>query len=132
MENNNRQGCRWTKASERLPEVDNKNPKHYIFLNDVNHQATNIYTGFIDSFPSMITNYLFDWKWLDESIETCATSSENYWKQRCESAERVSFNYMEQLKAAEAYAYMAFSKITGVMSGDEEKLFNEWQQIKNK
>jgi hypothetical protein len=40
-----------------------------------------------------------------------------YWKKRCE--------------AAEAYAYMAFSKITGVMSGEEERLFNQWQQIKS-
>lgn len=54
----------WVKAMERLPDIDNKNPKHYLFLNEVNHHAIDIWTEFITNFPPLITSRLFDWKWL--------------------------------------------------------------------
>src|SRR6188768_702550 len=125
MENNHRQGCRWIEFSERLPKpkVDVV-IKEYSGVLDIGFYSDK--DGMVHTESDLGPLSINQCYWLDESIEPCATSSENYWKQRCEAAERVSFNYMEQLKAAEAYAYMAFSKITGVMSGDEEKLFNEW------
>lgn len=57
---------RWVKASERLPVIDNKNPKHYVFLNDVNHNAINIWTEFIRDFPPMILVNKLDWQWLEK------------------------------------------------------------------
>ncbi len=117
---------KWINASERLPKqrVDVV-IKEYSGVIDIGWYSELDWMFHTESDLGPLSPNQVEW--LDES-ESC---SENYWKQRCEAAERVSFNYMEQLKAAEAYAYMAFSKITGVMSGDEEKLFNEWQQSKN-
>lgn len=60
-------GLKWVKASERLPEIDNKKPKHYLFRNDVNHHAINIWTEFIHGFPPLIMAYKLDWEWLDET-----------------------------------------------------------------
>ncbi len=45
------------------------------------------------------------------------TSSENYWKQRCE--------------AAEEYTYVIMSRVTEPMTDAEERYFNQWQQLKN-
>lgn len=53
-------------ATDRLPIIDKKNPKHYVFVNNITHQALNIWTEFIDSFPPIITNYKYDWEWLEE------------------------------------------------------------------
>jgi hypothetical protein len=77
MENNNRQGCRWTKASEQKPESDGA----YV----VKIHGKKFITTFDKGIGFGISGPL---EWLDESIEPCATSSENYWKQRCEAAER--------------------------------------------
>jgi len=126
---------KFIKASERLPEKDyNYFVKKYNFDKSSTYNTTcsfknGKWVGYYGTWGNLVEEKdIFEW--LDESIEPCATSSENYWKQRCEAAEKVSFNYMEQLKAAEAYAYMAFSKITGVMSVDEDELFNKWQNSK--
>ena len=81
MENNNRQGCRWIKASERLPE---NNVKAF-WRKQINHDY---YVGY-DYFNDHRFMELDKIEWLDESIEPCATSSENYWKQRCEAAEKI-------------------------------------------
>lgn len=61
---NDKELYQFVKASERLPDIDNENPKHYLFLNEVNHHAIDIWTEFITNFPPLITTRLFDWKWL--------------------------------------------------------------------
>jgi len=123
----NRQVCRWTKASEfeykprqtYFAKWEAGYPKGFgIKSTGFFQESDGTFFWHVQGFVPVGASEHKDLYILDESIEPCATSSENYWKQRCE--------------AAEAYAYMAFSKITGVMSGDEEKLFNEWQQLKNK
>ena len=71
MENNNRQGCRWVKASERNPD---KEGLYFVKMadgeKDVNRYAE-FYTG--DGIEWLDETVLY---WLDESIEPCATSSE--------------------------------------------------------
>lgn len=66
----------WKECSDGMPVIDNKNPKHYIFLNTVNHVATNIYTGFIDGWPPLLLprNH---WKYLDESPSPSLLQQEN-------------------------------------------------------
>ncbi len=32
----------WIKASDLLPIIDRDNPQHYLFINDVTHNAVNI------------------------------------------------------------------------------------------
>ncbi len=61
----NRQGCRWTKASERLPEADGK-----YFVRYVESKTRNfIDLEYIKESPS-------SYEWLDESIEPCADQTE--------------------------------------------------------
>lgn len=79
----NRQGCRWVKVKEKgLPE-----------------KPLDVHWRFSDGKPACnqdieylirknrYQNVLDNLEYLDESIEPCATSSENYWKQRCELSE---------------------------------------------
>ena len=88
MENNNRQGCRWTKCSEQMPDLsqyaepelhfrfDGKKVCGVQFMSDgFEVKILSIYHGFYNK-------DLHRLEYLDESIEPCATSSENYWKQR--------------------------------------------------
>ena len=81
MENNNRQGCRWVKCSDRLPEdsgwycIKNFSPSGWVWFDAerksfIHHNEPQILHG----------NVL----WLSESIEPCATSSENGFKEECE------------------------------------------------
>jgi hypothetical protein len=70
MENNNRQGCRWVKCSDRLPDKEGI----YTVKRHFSEQPEKAeYTG------SIFTNYqgYIVKEWLDESesIEPCATSS---------------------------------------------------------
>ena len=68
MENNNRKGCRWTKASERLPEEN----KLYIIKygrNEIQYASLFVIKHKVELKMNV--------EWLDESpIEPCATSSE--------------------------------------------------------
>jgi hypothetical protein len=101
MENNNRQGCRWTKASEREPSIGD----YYYCKVDTKQDC--IVKTVVEWGEHKNGEFKYnDWdldnvahfgdfgedaeviEWLSESIEPCATSSENYWKQRCEAAER--------------------------------------------
>jgi len=95
MENNNRQGCRWTKCSEQMPDLsqyaepelhfrfDGKKVCGVQFMSDgFEVKILSIYHGFYNK-------DLHRLEYLDESIEPCATSSENYWKKRCEAAEKI-------------------------------------------
>ncbi len=102
MENNNRQGCRWTKPEDKLPEYLNKG-----FSKMSDYVPVRIYDDYEKRVIYSTARYCHDRKmwfdimhnsenncvinpieWLYESIP-CATSSENYWKQRCEAAEGV-------------------------------------------
>jgi len=65
----------WIKCTDGLPVIDKKKPQHFIFLNEVNHHAINIWTEFIDKFPTLITSRLMDWKWLDESTSTLSPTN---------------------------------------------------------
>lgn len=67
-------GCVWVRADKKLPVIDKENPRHIVFVNDVNHQSVNIYTGLNKEFPPMIRHYIHDWKWLDESSESSPES----------------------------------------------------------
>jgi len=67
MENNNRQGCRWTKASERLPEEN----KLYIIKygrNEIQYASLFVIKHKLELKMNV--------EWLDESIEPCVISSE--------------------------------------------------------
>ncbi len=68
MENNNRQGCRWVKPEDKLPK---KEGTYYI-----NEEP---YRQFFDPLNESSKKYWIEnvIEWLDESIEPCATSSEN-------------------------------------------------------
>ena len=118
MENNNRQGCRWTKASERLP----KKQAHARWDTELG-LLTNFESflefsgrGFFRSYHDRNNPDLKEIEWLDESIEPCATSSENYWKQRCEAAEKVFDSFPINLCIAK---------------NGENKALKNWVQIKN-
>jgi len=81
MENNNRQGCRWVKASERLPEKFEV--LHLKIHNSPSFMNVGMYSKKNNSFKvqddnySTATSYPIEIvEWLDESIEPCATSSE--------------------------------------------------------
>ncbi len=80
MENNNRQGCRWVKASERLPEDKSDDTTMIIFRNLQNVKLMPIYPSYTRNIKALLQNDLTGWEWLDESIEPCATSSEIDWK----------------------------------------------------
>jgi hypothetical protein len=118
MENNNRQGCRWTKASERTPSHQQEiNCKHF------GHPCSAKYWDSPDKGKRFFDikgsqNIFFERfneiEWLDESIEPCATSSENYWKQRCEAAEAV----IEQADQF-PFSYKDFNE------------YRQWQQLKS-
>jgi len=73
MENNNRQGCRWTKASERLPDrfkdVVIKTKRGKLAVTCVDGK------GKFDTYPLRDDDKIVYWLDLDESIEPCATSS---------------------------------------------------------
>jgi hypothetical protein len=91
MENNNRQGCRWTKASERLPDMEK-----VVYLKDnVGLERLGNFYEVDDGYDEkVISIWLYiqpngahegfriqqknfnHYFWLDESIEPCATSSE--------------------------------------------------------
>lgn len=86
MENNNRQGCRWTKASERLPESDS--PNYHFRLNGFDKVNGNFLdmenetVFWVNGCGAFEDYYIYkkDFdkiEWLSESIELCATSSEN-------------------------------------------------------
>jgi len=68
MENNNRQVCRWVKASERLPE---KKGMYHCKAYGRNTLFTDV------EIKNISPNHLDGFEWLSESIEPCATSSEN-------------------------------------------------------
>ena len=93
MENNNRQGCRWVKASERLPEGRGKEnsviirgcnmPRDifghgvggkFVAYGFINFDKENPKFYFEHGKDSYLSNETIEW--LDESIEPCATSSE--------------------------------------------------------
>ncbi len=48
---------------------------------------------------------------LSESIEPCATSSENYWKQRCEAAEKVFDEFEEDTNLSYYNSYRNWEKL---------------------
>ena len=78
----NRQGCRWTKASGQSKEDGWFYDADFLrtITEKVNEQewGETLSMEEVESVLKVI-----------ESIEPCATSSENYWKQRCEAAEAV-------------------------------------------
>ena len=80
MENNNRQGCRWVKASGQSKEDGWAYDADFLrtITEKVNEQewGETLSMEEVEAVLKVI-----------ESIEPCATSSENYWKQRCEAAE---------------------------------------------
>jgi len=107
----NRQGCRWTKCSDKKPPI---NPDEEVVFRDFEGAKT-IYIVTEESLKIIMPT---QYEYLDESIEPCATSSENYWKQRCELIEELvdKFGHLEVYgKATENY----------------NKLFNKWQQLKS-
>ncbi len=95
MENNNRQGCRWVDGTE-FPEY-----RGYYFVETKTGRKDVYYWHNEENSGSAWENDVS--KWLSESIEPCATSSENelgkgnflstmeaeYWRKRCEAAEEV-------------------------------------------
>jgi len=84
MENNNRQGCRWTKIYEKgMPKEIGK--VHWRATNlQGEHEPISAGVAYSTIRKGGAVDFI---EYLDESIEPCATSSENYWKQRCEAAE---------------------------------------------
>ncbi len=60
MENNNRQGCRWVKASERLPL---KEDQYFIYVPTLTMKKVSTFNG--KNFEHQFTNK--DFEWLDES-----------------------------------------------------------------
>jgi hypothetical protein len=87
MENNNRQGCRWTKASERLPEKNG-----YYFIKSNYGQMCCYYSSDVGIFNHHWNDEFDNVVWLDESIEPCATSS------RIAELENGIKNFIEWLK----------------------------------
>lgn len=83
MENNNRQGCRWVKCSDRLPDKldgvhyrfsESKLPVPYRGISKEESFGNTFLRFFLKTFD--IKNYAIGLiEWLDESIEPCATSS---------------------------------------------------------
>jgi len=67
-----------------------------------------------DVFDNAQTMHLQEFKSHYESIEPCATSSENYWKQRCE--------------AAEDYTYFA---INNIYCEERESCYLKWKELKS-
>jgi hypothetical protein len=110
MENNNRQGCRWTKASERLPE---NNVKAF-WRKQINHDY---YVGY-DYFNDSRFMELDKIEWLDESpIEPCATSS------RIEELEKEN----ERLKLLLEKEVKDYYAIVFPLA-DKERRNNKWKQ----
>jgi len=86
----------WVKASERKPEdgklVFIRAQKIYMvvgqYIGERKFDGKIYPPKFTDFSNSIKLNWTFDEiEWLSDTIESCATSSENYWKQRCEAAE---------------------------------------------
>jgi len=123
MENNNRQGWRWVKASERTPSHQQEiSCKHF------GHPCSAKYWDSPDKGKRFFDikgsqNIFFERfneiEWLDESIEPCATSSENYWKQRCEAAEGV-LHFCPLL-------FLSMSE-----NNKFDKAYEIWKQLKSK
>lgn len=105
MENNNRQGCRWVKASERRPTKE----KFYYAEDSVGNRT--MIHFWKDHWHSLTGHPVAKW-YDDESIEPCATSSENYWKQRCEAAEVILESFpIEVLKDQAGEDYHPYEQL---------------------
>ncbi len=150
MENNNRHGCRWVKASERLPEVGEYIDNHYslkaslrshnvlsLKFNGVPYCGTyyeSLEGGNIKCFAIANHDYTYQEKdfdkieWLDESIEPCATSSENYWKQRCEAAEENIKTYSDW--NTDRLDIDRMSSTADVQFLKWKAAFDNWQRLK--
>lgn len=76
MENNNRQGCRWVKASEKMPVEEGRYAAKRLseIIVVFAKMQKNGKMVFINSLNSIWKGYK-DFEWLDESIP-CATSSD--------------------------------------------------------
>ena len=88
MENNNRQGCRWTKCKDKTPDHNAAYRQLWQNPYDEKHSEWMYFNGKVNEYDiveDIDSSVIVDQdtvEWLDESIEPCATSSENYWKQR--------------------------------------------------
>ncbi len=124
MENNNRQGCRWTKASERLQGDD----QDVIVKWRINEEVwcADHCTG--KDLKEQMKHSGHEYFWLDESIEPCATSSENYWKQRCEAAEENIKTYSDW--NTDRLDVDRMSSTADVQFLKWKAAFDNWQRLK--
>ena len=137
MENNNRQGCRWDKNMDvRLKAwIERLLKESGILKHGLHPSVHESHNTFLVSIEE--TFHQEREKWL--SIEPCATSSENYWKQRCEAAEDL-INYIpipskEDFSTSEEAAYYKWKELksqTPSPTGDRycEELEKEVERLK--
>ncbi len=104
----NRQGCRWVVSNERRPTKE----KFYYAEDSVGNRT--MIHFWKDHWHSLTGHPVAKW-YDDESIEPCATSSEIYWKQRCEAAE-ILVNSMSKYFENDKYSY---------------KYYNDWKKLKS-
>ena len=108
MENNNRQGCRWTKASERLPE---KEGQYYVLMDNWN--GTVYFNG--NRFETGDWIKIERIQWLDESpIEPCATSQLAYlikiFELRIKTHKKNGMRYFNNHQNNESLVYLGKQK----------------------